>query len=286
MEMLELADGRTLTYEDTGARDGTPVLYQHGTGDSRLCTHPDETIAADLGLRLISADRPGVGGSTVKKHRTLLDWGSDTEQLADHLGVEHVVLAGHSGGGPHSFAIAHRLGDRVARIVVAAPLGPFDHGGTKAMVKDSDLTLIFKLAHTKFIAVAAGKAESKHYSKDVSGFVRHCAEAWPGDHDIFTDPALEPMFEAEFLAAFEQGGIGALDDMWAYLEWGFDIGELTQPTDIFVGTNDDIIDPEMSNLIQQRITDSSLTTWEGAGHYGVYRTDRWTQLLTAAAART
>jgi pimeloyl-ACP methyl ester carboxylesterase len=283
METMELADGRSLTYEDAGAADGTPVLYQHGTGDSRLCKHPDDGIAAELGLRLISPDRPGVGGSTMKKHRTLLDWAGDVEQLADHLGLESFVVAGHSGGGPHSMVVAHQLGDRVSKLGMAAPLGPFDHGGTKDMVTDSDLQLIFKLAHTKFIAVAAGKAESKHYRKDIGGFVKHCAEAWPGDHDIFTDPELEPMFEAEFLAAFEQGGIGALDDMWAYLDWGFDIGDIEQPTSIFVGDADDIIEPEMSSLIQQRLANSTLTTWEGAGHYGVYRQDRWTQLLTSLA---
>lgn len=278
-----MADGRQLTYEDIGDHSGTPVLYQHGTGDSRLCRHPDEGLAVAAGVRLISADRPGVGGSTVQKHRSLLTWVDDTTALADHLGLASFAVAGHSGGGPHALAIAHQLGARVTKVVLAAPLAPFDEKGTKAMVKDSDLKLIFKLAHLKFVAVAAGKSESKHYAKDIAGFVAHCADAWPGDRDIFTDPVLEPMFEAEFLAAFEQGGVGALDDMWAFLDWGFAIDEVTQPTTIFSGDADDILDPEMSSRIAARLPDATHTVWAGAGHYGVYRADRWQELLSASA---
>ena len=66
---------------------------------------------------------------------------------------------------------------------------------------------------------------------------------------IFTDPVLEPMFEAEFDAAFAQGGVGALDDMWAFLDWGFRPEDVTQHVELFVGDADDILDPEMSERL-------------------------------------
>ena len=131
----------------------------------------------------------------------------------------------------------------------------------------------------KWLASAAGKVEAKHYEKHLHSFVAHCAKEWPADKGIFTDPVLEPMFEAEFAAAFEQGGVGALDDMWGFLDWGFAPEDVTQHVTMFVGDADDILDPAMSKSLAERLPDASLTTWPGAGHYGVYGC--WAAFLTA-----
>jgi len=279
MLQLELADGRTVAYEVTGDPDGVPVLFQHGTGDSRLCKHPDDAVTASVGVRLVTADRPGVGGSSPFPHRGILDWVDDIARLADALDVDRFVAAGHSGGGPHALAIASRLGDRVTKVGLAASLAPFDEAGTKGMVKDHDLKLIFGLAHVKWLAKAAGRVEARHYRKDLHSFVAHCAKEWPADKAVFEDPALEPMFEAEFDAAFEQGGVGALDDMWAFLDWGFRPEDVGQPVELFVGDADDILDPEMTDRLAARLPDCTVHRWPGAGHYGVY--GRWTEFLGA-----
>jgi pimeloyl-ACP methyl ester carboxylesterase len=284
METLTTADGRTLAYEVVGDPDGTPVFWQHGTGDSRLCKHPDDAVTAALGVKLVTADRPGVGGSSPRKPRTILDWVVDAEAIADAAGLERFVVAGHSGGGPHALAIAARLGDRVTKVGLAASIAPFDRpvdqgGVDQGMVKDKDLKLVFKLAHVKWMASAVGKVEAKHYAKHLHGFVAHCAEEWPADHDVFTDPVLEPMFEAEFGAAFAQGGVGALDDMWGFLDWGFCPEDVMQHVEMWVGDADDILDPEMSTSLAKRLPDAMLHTWPDAGHYGVYA--RWQELLSS-----
>ena len=48
-----------MTFDDVGDPDGTPVVYLHGGGDSRLSRHPDDSIAARLGVRLLALDRCG-----------------------------------------------------------------------------------------------------------------------------------------------------------------------------------------------------------------------------------
>jgi pimeloyl-ACP methyl ester carboxylesterase len=279
MQTLTTADGRTLAYEVVGDPDGTAIFFQHGTGDSRLCKHPDDAVTAALGVKLVTADRPGVGGSSPRKPRSILDWVADAEAIADAAGLDQFVVAGHSGGGPHAMAVAKELGDRVTKVGLAASIAPFDHGVDKGMVKDKDLQLIFKLSHVKWLARAAGKVESKHYEKHLHSFVAHCAKEWPADRDIFTDPVLEPMFEAEFAAAFEQGGVGALDDMWAFFDWGFTPEDVTQHVELFVGDADDILDPAMSAHLAERFPDCALHTWPGAGHYGVY--GRWQEFIGA-----
>ena len=61
MARLELDDGRGVAYESWGDPNGRPVVFAHGTGDSRLARHPDDGLTASLGVRLVTVDRPGQG---------------------------------------------------------------------------------------------------------------------------------------------------------------------------------------------------------------------------------
>jgi len=42
-----------------------------------MVRHPDDALAASLGIRLIAVDRPGIGLSTGRPGRRLLDWPGD-----------------------------------------------------------------------------------------------------------------------------------------------------------------------------------------------------------------
>ncbi len=277
MHVLERPGGRHVAYDVTGAPDGVPVFYHHGTGDSRLCRHPDDAVTAAAGVRLITADRPGVGGSSPFPGRSILDWVSDVVAIVDSLDIETFTVAGHSGGAPHALAVAASIPDRVTAVGLAAPLAPFDEAGTKQLIKDSDLKLIYRLNRARWLAGGVARIESRYYRKHVDGFVSRCAKNWPADRPIFTDSVLRPMFRAQFIEAFAGGGIGALDDMWAFLSWGFRPEDVPQRVRIFVGDADDILDPEMSHRLARRLPDAALQTWSGAGHYGVY--GRWREFL-------
>ncbi|MGB5936089.1 MAG: alpha/beta hydrolase, partial [Ornithinimicrobium sp.] len=139
MKTLRLSDGRTLAYDTYGEPDGLPVIFNHGLADSRLIRNPDESLTSSLGVFMIAADQPGVGGSTPQPGRTMVDWGADMEQLADELGLGRFAVAGHSGGGPHALSIAHRLPDRVTHGLLASPVGPFDQDGFDKMLVMKDL---------------------------------------------------------------------------------------------------------------------------------------------------
>jgi hypothetical protein len=83
---LELADGRTLhVYDRDGDdRDGRLALFwHHGTPNIGAPPEPLFPAADQLGVRWVSYDRPGYGGSTPDPGRNL-------------------ALMGHSGGGSHA----------------------------------------------------------------------------------------------------------------------------------------------------------------------------------------
>jgi len=136
---ITLRDGRTLAFDTYGDPNGTPVIFSHGFSDSHVIRHPDDSVTASLGVRWIAADEPGVGGSSPKKGRKMVDWGADMEELADHMGLDTFNVAGHSGGGPHALAVAFHMPERVRKVALASPVAPFDEPGVTKMLVLKDL---------------------------------------------------------------------------------------------------------------------------------------------------
>src|SRR5690242_9051910 len=138
-------DGRRLAYAEHGDPSGQPVLMFHGSPGSRVQSHPDVSIARELGLRVLTVDRPGYGLSDRHPGRALLDWPADVEALADALGLGRFPIIGVSGGGPHAAACAFRLPHRVTRLALASSAGPFDVPELISWVKLAD-RMMFPLA--------------------------------------------------------------------------------------------------------------------------------------------
>lgn len=285
MDTLTLSDGRTLAYDEYGDRDGSPVFFCHGFSDSRLIRNPDDELTASLGVRIIATDQPGVGGSSPQPGRTMADWGPDMEQLADHLGIETFAVAGHSGGGPHALSIAHRLGDRVTRGVLASPVGPFDQDGFAKMLVMRDLKLVVKLRHFHHIIRWAYKSDVKKAHEDIGSFVEAMAEDDRSDANTFlADPAQREMFEANFTAGIVQDEEGLYEMTMALWNWGFDLEDVEQPFDVFYGDADDIISPAMPAHVAERLPNADAHVWPGAGHYGFVDRARWVEFWTPLGA--
>jgi hypothetical protein len=85
---IDLPDGRKIGYAEYGSPTGKPILYQHGFPGSRLEAAQFHDLGRELGLRIISIDRPGYGWSSPHPGAKLLDWPKDVERLADSLKLE------------------------------------------------------------------------------------------------------------------------------------------------------------------------------------------------------
>jgi pimeloyl-ACP methyl ester carboxylesterase len=284
MQTMQLADGRTLAYEDYGDPKGAPVVFTHGFGDSRLIRNPDDELTASFGVRVVAPDQPGVGGSSPKPGRKIADWGSDVEELADHLGFGEFAVAGHSGGGPHTLSVAWHLPERVTRGVLASPVGDFDDSFMRKQLVNRDLNLIAKIHRLHHLLRWANKSEAKKVLKDVPSYVETVAEDDPSDADTFlADPAQREMFEASFAQGVGQEGEGTYEMTLALWDWGFGVDDVQQPFEVFYGDADDIISPEMPKRVAEELPNGEGHVWPGAGHYGFVDRERWTQFLGAVA---
>ncbi|HEX3491954.1 MAG TPA: alpha/beta hydrolase [Streptosporangiaceae bacterium] len=120
---MTLPDGRRLRWYEFGDPDGSPVIYTTGTPVSGLGGTGYDEAARAAGLRWLSPDKPGYGGSDYDRERSLVSWGDDIALLAGHLGLDRFALAGESGGGPFTLAAAHRLPGRVGVVALIASGG-------------------------------------------------------------------------------------------------------------------------------------------------------------------
>jgi pimeloyl-ACP methyl ester carboxylesterase len=129
---LALDDGRTLHAYDTGADDApdrVAVFWHHGTPNIGAPPAPLFATADRLGLRWVSYDRPGYGGSTPRPGRDVASAATYVATVADALGIDRFAVVGHSGGGPHALACGALLPERVRAVVSIAGLAPFDADG-------------------------------------------------------------------------------------------------------------------------------------------------------------
>jgi pimeloyl-ACP methyl ester carboxylesterase len=129
---LELGDGRTLHAYDTGADDADgrlAVFWHHGSPNIGAPPEPLFSAADRLGIRWVSYDRPGYGGSTPRPERDVASAAGDASAVADALSIERFALMGHSSGGSHALACAALLQERVLGVVVVAGMAPFDAEG-------------------------------------------------------------------------------------------------------------------------------------------------------------
>jgi len=87
---LALSEGRTLHVYDTGTGNGTTglaVFWHHGAPSTGAPPEPLFAAAAERGIRWVSYDRPGYGGSTPRPGRDVASAAADVASIADALGI-------------------------------------------------------------------------------------------------------------------------------------------------------------------------------------------------------
>jgi pimeloyl-ACP methyl ester carboxylesterase len=231
-------DGRTLAVEDAGDRDGRPVMVHVGTpGGRRLYGRRTLADAARRGLRLISYDRPGYGGSTPQPGRCMADCADDARVICAALGIERLTMWGLSGGGPHVLACAALLPDLVPAVASLASLAPYDAEGLDWLAGFSQEAL--DEVRLTLTDPAEGRAL---FERDLGKLVAaspaqvalHMQAGTPGvDLTLLTDEAVSMQ------QALTPGIEGAWDDCVAQLTpWGFDVAQISVPVLLLHGAQD------------------------------------------------
>jgi pimeloyl-ACP methyl ester carboxylesterase len=269
--------GRSLTVRDLGEPDAPAVLFQHGFMACRLTGRPAP------GARVITIDRPGIGGSTAWPGRTLLDWPADVAAVADHLGLDRFAVLGHSSGGPYAAACAARLGDRVSALGIACGFAPFDRPDATEGMNPRMAKAVPSLRRAPWLASMATRTLPRQYQTDPArAFERQFGRDLPAcDRAALASPdALGPLLDAA-VEATRQGAAPLATELRIMFArpWGFAPHEIKTPTQLWYGADDTLTPPGAGRYLGQELARAELTIFPGEGHMAAFT--HWDAIVTA-----
>jgi pimeloyl-ACP methyl ester carboxylesterase len=286
-ETVRLRDGRRLAHAEHGDPHGTPLVFLHGYTASRLTRHPDDAIAAEAGIRLITVDRPGCGASDLHPRRTLLDWPADLAQLADALGLERFAVLGHSAGGPYALACAHAMPERISAAGVVSGFAPFDGPHATDGMRPDMARFIGLLRRVPWLARPITASLPRQYARDPGrAFTRQFGTGLPpSDERELAREDIRANVLASAVESTRGGGRGLARELQITfaLPWGFTPAEVEVPVALHYGDADPLTPPAMGARLHTELPQSTLTTYPGEGHM-VYIT-HWGEILRGLGCR-
>ena len=124
MPYITTADETQIFYKDWGS--GQPIVFSHGWPLNSDAWDVEMKLAADNGFRAIAHDRRGHGRSTQTSTGNDMDtYAADLAAVVDALGLDDIILVGHStGGGEVVHYIARHGESRVAKAVIISAVPP------------------------------------------------------------------------------------------------------------------------------------------------------------------
>jgi pimeloyl-ACP methyl ester carboxylesterase len=273
---IRLPDGRTLHAYDRPPASSTEVAvyWHHGSPNIGAPPAPLFPRSDELGIRWISHDRPGYGGSASHDGRTVAATAADAAAVADALGVERFAVMAHSGGGPNALACAAMLPERVLAVVVIAGLAPTDAEGL-------DWFDGFGASGSAELRAAIEGREALEHQ------LEHSEDEFTADDHA--ELAGEWSWFIDVVKPAVAGGLGGFvdDDLAAVRPWGFDPSDIDAPTLVVHGTNDSVVPPAHGQWLSVHCRAGELWLRDGDGHISVMRSanDALTWLTSRASRR-
>jgi pimeloyl-ACP methyl ester carboxylesterase len=268
------ADGRTLTLELGGDPAGLPILAHNGSPNTRHLYGPLLEDAVEHGIRLISYERPGYGGSTPQPGRTVADCAADVRAIADALDIQRLAVWGASGGGPHALACAALLPDLIAAAAAICSIAPYGAPGLdyfSGMGKDNEEDIKLYLRDP-----AAARVKSRQDRLDTLALTADkLTEGWKTLLSPVDAAAASGEF-ADWLIRGFQDGLAATDEGWwedgvAHLSpWGFDLNTITIPVQVWHGRQDQFVPFQHGEWLAEHVPGAEAHLSDDDGHLTLY----------------
>ena len=279
-DVITLPDDRRLSWHEFGDPDGAPVLYTAGTPVSGLGGAWYDQAARASGLRWISLDKPGYGGSDYQRKRSLISWADDLAALAGHLGLDRFALAGESGGGPFTLAAAHLLADRVSVVALIASAGGLrsqaERTGQRARIRFY-IWLARNVPTLNAVPFTVLRWSLVSPARRERSLRRAMAAAPKATH-----PGLRIEFEA-VADALRPGPRAAVQELALIRPpWPFPLSEVTTPVHLWHGALDTNVPIASARRLARELPDATLHVSDSSDHdIGHHRSDEITSVLAS-----
>ncbi len=274
-EALRLADGRRLRWAEWGRPGGPTVVLLHTSPGSRLLD-PDPVATGAAGVRLITVDRPGFGGSDPVPDPTFAGFAADLAALAAELDLRDVALMGWSGGGMYAVAAAGgALRDRLCSLSLLATPAPDEEVPWVAQPFRPWMDAIRQDPRGALPAIAEGMS-------GVAAQPEAVLQMWKGPDEapVVDRPEVAAALGAWLREAVRQGGLGMATDVVAGSRGDrLPVDEVRAPALLWFGDADEI-GTEHGRWYAAGLAGSRLTVLPGAGH--LFPVAHWGEILEAA----
>lgn len=251
-----LGGGRVLGWAEWGPPGGVPVLFSPGAATSRRlgfgAGHLDE-----LGVRLISIDRPGLGVSTLVPDQTFDRFAADIGAFCAGRRLGVPAMVGNSQGTP--FALACVLAGVAGPLALVSPMD--EVARLTHRLPDGQAKLV------RWVASDPQAVEAFFAGFGADDLLKLILDASPPeDLAVYRSPAFHTAFRAALDDGFRQGPAGyARETAMAMGRWPFDLGAVTTPVDIWFGELDTSHSPDQGATLVARIPGARRRLVPGAG---------------------
>jgi pimeloyl-ACP methyl ester carboxylesterase len=262
--------GRELCVEMAGEPDGKPVLIHPGEPMSRRLYGGWIADAEKKGIRLISYDRPGYGGSTAHPGYTVASGADDVRAIAEALGYDRIAIWGISGGGPYALACAALLPDVAVAVGAVASLAPygiegFDYFAGMGESNVESFKLYFSDPEASRLDLREGRQEilaatPEQFAEQLESLLS------PADAEVLTGDLAEWLTETHKIA-LSPGDQGWWDDGAAHLSsWGFDLRDIRVPVKIWHGRQDRFVPVQHGQWLAASVPGAEADISDRDGH--------------------
>lgn len=263
---VKVSGGRELAYTDIGEPNWLCVLFFQGAPSSRLRLGYLEQQFLAEGIRVVSPDRPSYGRSSPQPGRSMIDWPSDVAALADALGLNRFVVAGHSSGGPYAVACAALLPARVSAAIILGGVTDMGWPGAWDGFIESEVQLMRMPDEEAAIAWCV-----ERFGADGSEFLAASGFELPEpDEQLYADEEIARLLASARAEAFRQGVAGYAQDIVIQgRPWPFDPSAIAAPVHVVHGELDTLLPLAHSRHTAALIPGSILRILPGHGHFTI-----------------
>lgn len=268
---ITLSSGRRLSFDEYGDPKGAPAFYFHGWPSSAVQGVLMDGVAKEFGLRVISPDRPGMGGSDFHPGRRLLDWPPLLAELAAHLGWEKFHVFGVSGGGPYALVTAHAMPERVLSVSVVCGAPPLKQLGTRDLFWIYRLILVIRKWCPSLLGlVFAIGTRISHRRPDQIPMRWLLSLLHEADREVLHTAENLDVIAEGFRESLASGVPSVMHDADMYLtDWGYDLADIRVPVHFWHGKEDRNIPWTYAEKIAAQIPITTTQWFDGDGHYSL-----------------
>ena len=272
MKSFQLESRIKLAFNEYGDPRGEPIFFCHGWPSSLTMATITDAAARELGIRIISPDRPGISESTFQPDRQLLDWPPLLRELADYLAIDQFRVLGISGGAPYAYASAWSMPERVRAIAVISGAPPIselnDHSGLLRLYRSMLKLHRFNPELLRFCFRIVRPFAARRIPIQLRPLFLRIFQ--PTDASVLRDNAA---FDACFESARRawRGSVeGVMIDAQVYAEpWGFRLEDVNVPVRLWHGTKDRAFAFRLAEQVAGRLPNCKLRIVDGAGHFSL-----------------